>query len=262
LKKKSIAIVPTIGVLILVAIAVGIGYFFDTGDGRPYSSSSTGERGAGLLFDTLRHMGYGVRAGYRPLTAESSYDDVYILIQPRQPRIDIYVAQEINAWVRSGGRLVLLGHVSPGSMHYLVGNAPSRTTELFRIYQIGYGEVMFSGNAGMVTNYRLMNDSAPGEAIQTTISRWNAEREIGTVFFAEYYHGFHTPETFLGRLPLVFRLMLAQIIILAIAGVWHLGKRFGNPVPYYEEIEREENEYVRALARLYMATKTENMEEN
>jgi hypothetical protein len=36
--------------------------------------------------------------------------------------------------------------------------------------------------------------------------------------------------------------------------IWHVGKRFGKPVPAYEETEREENEQVRALARLYNKT--------
>jgi len=234
--------------VILVVLAIGIAYFFDTGDGTPYTSSSTGELGASLLYDTLRHMGYGVRVSYRPLTTEISANDVFIIIQPRTPQVCHCMAEEMREWVRGGGRLIYLcnkdTHFTPYG--HDIGD--------FRLNRLGKGEII-SGRATPVTNRSLMDDYTAGEAIQTTLKRWNAEREIGNIFFAEYYHGFRTPETFVGRLPLVIRLLLAQMIILAIISVWYLGKRFGNPVPYYEEVEREENEYVRALAKLYMVSK-------
>ena len=251
MKKKSFAwILPAI----IVVIALAISVLFNTGDDTPFTSSGTGERGASLLFDTLAHMGYGVRAGYRPLTTSISSEDVFVIIQPRMPRICHCMAEEMLLWVENGGRLVFLCDDHPRTAVNLAENTSGRNVGDFRLYRHGYGEII-TGNATPITNIRLMENAAPGEAIQTTLSRWNSEREIRSIFFAEYYHGFHSPETFIGRMPVLMRLMFTQMIFFAIVAIWHLGKRFGNPVPFYEEIEREENEHVRALARLYMNAK-------
>ncbi|MCL1842269.1 MAG: DUF4350 domain-containing protein [Defluviitaleaceae bacterium] len=236
----------------IIVMAVLVSYIMDTGDGAAYSISSTGERGASLLFDTLRHMDYRVRASYRPLTSRTGTDYVYIIIQPRTPLINYYMAEEMIEWVRNGGRLIFLRGNHPLDLVFdNVINTAGIDLGDFWAYRVGSGEII-TGSAPDVRNDYLMNNSGAGQAIQLTLDRWNSERDIATIFFAEYYHGFHTAETFVGRLPLVMRLLLAQVLILTIIAIWHFGKRFGNPVPYYEETEREENEYVHALARLYM----------
>lgn len=253
-KKKGKLIFPVILVVLLIALAIGVSYFFDTGEGVPYSVSTTGEGGASLLFDTLRHMGYSPRTTYHPLNRDVSTDSVYIIIQPRTPTINQNMADEMLEWVHNGGRLIFLSNQHPNSVLNRAAGTPGRDGGDFLLYRIGYGE-MITGRAAQITNIYLMDSHTAGEAIQTTISRWNSEREIDNIFFGEYYHGFHTTESFVARMPLIFRLAAVQILILAVVAVWHLGKRFGNPTPLYEEIEREENEYIRALARLYMSIK-------
>jgi len=238
---------------LIVVLALFVAYFLDTGDGVSYSSSSTGERGASLLFDTLRHMNYPVRASYRPLTRHTNTDYVYIIIQPRTPPITLEPAKELLEWVENGGRLIFLCRRYSNTAIDEVLNTNGRNFGNFTLYRHGDGEVV-TGSASIITNRILMENYSHGEAVQTTLERWNAERNIEGIYFAEYYHGFHTPQNFVGRLPLVIRLILAQMVLISIIMIWHLGKRFGNPIQYYEEVEREENEYVRALARLYMET--------
>ncbi|MCL1844790.1 MAG: DUF4350 domain-containing protein [Defluviitaleaceae bacterium] len=245
---------------VIVIIALGVSYFLDTGDGTPFSVRSTGERGASLIFDTLRHMGYPVRRSYRPLTPETDTDSVYVLLQPRSPYINDAIASEMLEWVENGGRLVFLHWTYPQTVFdRALDNAtnipaPHRHNDnppgVFHLYTHGDGAVL-TGASVWIGNYNLMNNHLHGTRLQNVLSDWHAEREISVIFFAEYYHGLHTPQNFIGRLPLVLRLILLQMVILSIVAIWFFGKRFGNPVPYYEEIEREENEYVRALARLY-----------
>ena len=250
-KKNSFAwLVP----LVLVMLAISAGYFFDSDDGAAYTSASTGERGASLLYDTLKKMGFGVRRSYRPLTTEISASDVFVIIQPRSPAVCEFMAAEMLEWVQGGGRLVYLCSRFPNTIIDTSHEVRGRSVGDFMIYRYGSGEII-TGRAAPVTNRALMQDHTSGEAIQSTLTRWNAERKIGNIFFAEYYHGAESPTEFAGRMPLAMRLVFLQIIIAVIAAVWHLGKRFGNAVPYYEEVEREENEYVRALARLYMVSK-------
>jgi hypothetical protein len=206
-------------------------------------------------------MDYPVRVSYRPLTRETRTDVVYIIIQPQSPRITEQIAKDMLEWVENGGRLIFLCNSFPFGIFDELLEMRGNHSGSLRVYRHGRGELI-TGRAREITNAELMENHATGEMIQTTLSRWNSERRVENIFFAEYYHGIHIPETMVARLPLVIRLILAQIVILAIILVWHLGKRFGNAIPYYEEVEREENEYVRALARLYMAAKANSFAKN
>jgi hypothetical protein len=165
------------------------------------------------------------------------------------------MSTEIREWVRSGGRLIFLDRDHPNTImtrNYELTRQGGR--EMNR-YVLGYGEFV-TGRAAPITNRILMYDSDAGTEIWEMLSNWNAEREIGTIFFAEYYHGFRGQDGgFVRQFPLIVRLLFLQIVIIAVVVVWHLGKRYGNAVPYYEEVERTENEYVHALAQLYMRAK-------
>ncbi|MCL2356511.1 MAG: DUF4350 domain-containing protein [Defluviitaleaceae bacterium] len=235
---------------ILVLAAVGITYFLDTGDGTPHSVTSTGERGASLIFDTLQHMNYPARRSYRPLTPQTDPNVVYVIIQPRSPAINAERAEEMLEWVYYGGRLIFLCWNHPNTAIDRALDTQGIPSGQFTLYTHGSGAIL-TGDAVQIENSVLMHNHAPGRRIQITLDDWNSTREVSAIFFAEYYHGFHTPQNFVGRLPLFMRLILLQTVIFSLVALLFFGKRFGNSVPYYEEIEREENEYVRALARLY-----------
>jgi hypothetical protein len=243
MRKTGAWVIP----MIIVALAIVIVNFFEveTPAANPYTSFSAGDRGSSLFFDTLLHMGYNVQTSHRPLNRYTSTDYIYVIIQPRMPAVNSYMAAEMLEWVRRGGRLIFLSR-NLGVINHEI-NMQGRQVGDFTHYRLGYGEIL-TGSAFPLTNSHLMSHPEPGQLLHATIANWNAQG----IFFAEYYHGFHASENFLGGLPLVIRLVLAQLVIFVIVTVRHLGKRFGNPTPFYQETEREENEYVRALARLYM----------
>ncbi|MCL1843852.1 MAG: DUF4350 domain-containing protein [Defluviitaleaceae bacterium] len=227
-------------ILVLFVFVVNI-FSFDDG-GAAFSSLSAGDSGTSLLFDTLRYMGYNVRAGYQPLTRHTSANYIYVVIRPTAPPADAEIAREMLEWVRAGGRLIFLCTSYPRTIIHQTAGFTGR---------FGLGETV-TGQALHITNRFLKQNPSPGREIQEIIHSWHIERPAEAIIFAEYYHGFHAEETLLGRLPLVLRLIFAQAIIVAAMLLWHFGKRFGNAKEFYEETEREENEYVRALARLYM----------
>ena len=235
MRKKWAVILP----IIIISVSVFITYAFDTGDGTPYTSSSTGKEGVSLLFDTLKYMDYNVRISRRPIMPQVNINDVYIVVQPRRSVMTPDAEREMLEWVKNGGRLILLE-----SGHRFI-DAQSESIE--------NGQII-TGNVLPILNGSLMKDAYPGHMLQIAIERWNTERTVETIYFAEYYLGNQSADTLFGKLPLVVRLVFIQMAILAVIVVWHLGKRFGNPIHYYEEVEREENEYIRALARLYMET--------
>ncbi|MCL2215731.1 MAG: hypothetical protein FWB91_01795 [Defluviitaleaceae bacterium] len=246
-----------IPLMLIVFAAAALIFFLGRGYGGPaYVVSTTDEYGVSLLFDTLRHMDYQVSVGNRPVDRQTDIWAVSVIIQP-SIIVNDAMAKEMLYWVSRGGRLIFLQNriatvidsaIITGDLAVyvrLLGNFDG-----FTLYQVGNGEVL-TGRALPLSNQRLMNDPAPGGIIHSVLERWNADR----ITFAEYYHGFQLTENFIGSLPLIVRLILLQMLIVAVMMVWFLGKRFGNPIPYYEETEREENEYVRALARLYMKIK-------
>jgi hypothetical protein len=239
-------------VLILIVLAAAVFVLLQTnGDGPPFAPNSTAEGGTSLFYDTLRHMGCPVRMVYTPLTRQRDIRNAVVIIQPYNPPVTVEMAEEMLEWVRLGGRLVFLHNSGPPELDLLLLDMESIGEGGFFRYTIGLGEIV-TGRAHGLTNIRLMNDPAPGEVLHRIISSWGTER----IDFSLYYHGYRPPETMFSELPLVMRLVLIQLGLAGLAVVWHLGKRFGKPVPAFEETEREENEEVRALARLYMKTKT------
>jgi len=245
--------------IVLIAAFI-ITRFINSGNNRWYTATSTGDMGASLFYDTLRHMGYPARIGRQPLTPDSNLQNVYILVQPHTPHVSREMAEEMVEWVRRGGRLVFL-HTSHSSILNIVGtegetiyyHRPLGRTRGYQwsLHQVGNGEIII-GSPRPLLNAALVERPYPGTILESHLRRWQGEQ----IIFAEYYLGFANQETFIGSLPFIVQLVLAQLVITFIILIWHLGKRFGNPVPYYEEEEREENEHVRALAKLYMKTKT------
>jgi len=235
--------------VIVIIAAIVLHSFSSDYDGRPFAASTTGERGASLLYDTLRHMGYPVRVSRRPLTARTNADYAYIFIQPHHSHFDYAKAEELLDWVYSGGRLIFL-HNNPSTILDTLMHSPGTRFGNLTIYEHGQG-VLVRGHSSDITNINMINDHDTGARIHAIISNGNT----GRIIFAEYYHNPPATEIFFNRLPAIVRLIIVQLGLLGIIIVWHLGKRFGNPIEYYEEHEREENEHVHALARLYMKTR-------
>jgi hypothetical protein len=235
-------------VIILVILAAAALFLFnEQGRSAPdYSSFSTQPSGCGLFFDTLQRMGYPVMPGFNPLCERADTKDVYIVIRPANPAVDEARAEAMLEWVRKGGRLIFLDNRFPtvmdralrGSFYTEIGNLTH--------YPVGQGEVV-TGRAQDIANIGLMLDQSYGRLLQQVLQNWDAER----IWFAEYYHGYRPAENFYTRLPLTVKLTVFQLMIITLAVVWYAGKRFGKPIPFHEETEREENEHVKALARLY-----------
>ena len=249
MKNSKSLVVP---VIILVAASLFM-YFLGSGDGPPYVSNSRGNMGSAVLYDTLSRLGFNVGRSQRPLTARTSTSDVYIIIEPRSPWVTRDMAEVMLDWVYMGGRLIFLQNTLKTHIDCILECGLERVGEDmsgFTLFIHGQGEVL-TGQSRTITNINLANNSAAGHVVFTVLTQWDADR----VRFADYYHGFHAETTLVGSLPFVIQLFLLQILIFSFAVIWHLGKRFGAAVPYYTVIEREENEYLRSLARLYFLAK-------
>ena len=232
--------------VIMVCASVVALFIFSAGESNEpdYSMYSTGPNGVSLLSDTLRRIGFNVLAGFEPITINTDVNDVYIVVLPYQA--DKITAEDILSWVRRGGRLIYLDNADQNEMDFLLAGNEYQMLENYRYYRFGLGDII-TGNADSIINNVLMENTIDGRLISGVLNGWNPDR----VRFAEYYHGFRATDNFFTRLPTIIKLCIYQIAIAAVALIWHLGKRFGKPIPFYEETERTGDEYVRALARVY-----------
>jgi hypothetical protein len=241
--------------LFICAVLVFIVYWNTADSGAPdYTVFSTRDKGASLLFDTLKQMGYPVAASQRPVNLNANTNDVFIIINPNNPRVTVEMAEQMLTWVRRGGRLIFLDREFPTVMDRTIGLHARASVEqdYFNHYSLGLGHVI-TGRSDSLLNKRLMEDSQYGQLIQLNLHAMDADN----IWFSEYYHGYRVEESFINQLPRMVQFAGWQLILITLALLWHTGKRFGKPVVYYEEVEREENEQVKALARLYGALKRE-----
>ena len=250
MKKSFSWIIPLVIVLAAAVFLLVMG----GNDGPPYVSNSRGDWGASVLYDTLGLLGFNVGRSQRPLTTRTSLGDAYIILSPRSPFVNDEMAGVMLEWVYMGGRLIYLDNFP--TFERLIDGVGEHMFG-FTLFRHGQGEVL-TGPASYVANRSLAENSESGHGVFLTLSRWDADR----VRFADYYHGFHAETTLVGNLPFVVQLFLMQSVIFAIAIIWYLGKRFGAVVPYYRIIEREENEYLRSVARLYFLTKKKKRRKN
>ena len=241
-------------VVLLLAMFIGVAWGANrhVNDLRhpDYTSFSNRNYGVSLLHDTLQHMQHPIGILYRPIGETVSVNNAVFIIQPTNPRPNSEITENILNWVRRGGRLIYLDNRQPTVIDRALGNEYHATFGSMRIYRLGMGEVM-TGRADTVVNVNLMENPIYGNGIAYILTRWNPDR----IYFAEYYHGYRGATGAFRQLPLWVQLVVIQMVIGTVALVWHLGKRFGVPIPLYEEIEREENEQVLVLARLYKYAK-------
>jgi len=232
-----------VGISRLVNIGAGLGY-------PPFTTFSTGREGAALVYDTLRIMGYPVGRDIIFLSAERPTDNVQFVIAPRN-----FSDEQIDGmidWVIRGGQLMFFSRGWLDESRLLAGFTPDHVTPVAggTIYRIGFG-TLFVGDAREITNISLFEtDGEYGQLIVNILDTMEFRR----IYFNEAYHGYSQNATFFEVLPRTLRIMGIQFAIVAIVFVIHFGKRFGKPSTYYEEVEREENEYVFTLSNLYMST--------
>jgi len=235
-------------IVLLAVLLIAVSWSFNRYTHRypDYSMLSNEEFGISLLYDTLQHLQFPMSTLHRPIGEAAGLNDVVFIIQPSQPRVCNCMTPDILNWVRSGGRLIFLENRHPN----VIDNALEAENYTYfgnmRLYQVGMGEVL-TGRADSVANINLMYKPSYGETIASLLSAWNPSR----IYFAEYYHGFSANDGAFRQLPVSLQMVVLQVILALLALLIYFSKRFGTVIPYYEEVERDENEQVLVLARLY-----------
>ena len=186
---------------------------------------------------------------YKPLDTSADIFDVYVLIEPALLYFSDTDLDNALEWVFKGGRLIYLESFTYWTIDdeilYRTGD-PGVYSHGYTLYSYGMGEII-TGDAYSLLNQNLMENGQSGAEFTAMLDRW----DVSTLCFNESIHGFINTGNAWYLMPEVLKLLTYEIVILAVLIIWRLGKRFGNTVPYYEEVEREENEHVKALANIY-----------
>ena len=243
-------------VIVFTAIAavfmlVSLWSAFSSGAGGAspaYSSFNVKKDGAGLLYDALSKMGHSVSRSYEPISAYGAVNSAHVIIAP-----DYYLVnrRQILEWVYRGGRLVWLDE--PRRLREIIAAEGLILEDYFDnlfIMRYGDGNLVLGSPDAFANGYLMQNRNA-GRALESVLKNWNAD----SILFNEYYHGYSSEPNFFRELPLLLRLLIIQAMIAAAVTVWRLGKRFGRPVIYHEEPERNGSEFIIALADVFERSK-------
>lgn len=237
--------------LIFIFLAVTVYTSSDKAINYPdYTTFSANNGGASLLLDSLKAMGFPAEASLRYINDSTDKNDIQIIIAPSFLYYDEARSKEIADWVLKGGNLLFFEEDLAFTKDYLKNKldfSNAVTSSGFTIVKHGLGTIYF-GNADKITNESLMANPENGQII-ADIMRLHYYNKI---YFNESYHGYAVSERLWDGLPFTAKLISIQILIITVVGVLYLGKRFGRPLPLYEEDEREENEYVYTLSNLYI----------
>jgi len=245
MKKRRKIFIPIIAV-VFVALSVLIITVLDLTPEKPnYTIFNYRQTGTSLLFDTLNEMGYSVLPEYEMINENSEIYTPRIVIMPNP---NYYLGTDVLAeYVYNGGRVIYLPN-RPDVMTYHISTKGANVIyekDEFILFEYGLGEILVGPQ--MVTNEILLTNKTAGYYIADTLDYWQARN----VLINEAVHGYLSEPDFWSAIPVYIKNAIYQFLIMAALIVLYLGKRFGRAVPYYEEIERGENEYLIALANVY-----------
>ena len=238
ISKDLIILIVIIPILIFVSYFVGIRR---EGSLPDHSVINKSNKGTSVFYEALEKLGYNTERSTKPL-GEEDYDEIIVLTE----NYNYYLVEEDKTllWVESGGDLF---YIREGGNSYLDTKVPAIDNEYYSIYMIGEGRILVA-EPDYISNAALTEDIAPAYEVFMGLE------ELGNrdIVFNEYYmFGGSEEKTLWQSVPIALKVILLQLILALGAWYYHKGKSFGRAVPYYEEEERQENEYIYNTASIY-----------
>ncbi len=245
-------------VILIIVLVIAIGCFIclyllaERSIGQAsFSVLNKENKGVSVIFQTMNKIDYPVSIADDKILYKDN-QDVQIIIEPISFDASKLNDEDIKDWVRDGGKLVYLSsHWNEIYLDY--GKKQSEyicsLTDTVKAVVFSYKKgFVLIGDSSILSNKTLTFDTDGAYWILQEIDKWNYKK----IEFNEYYHILRDEQSSLWKdIPQGIKLILYQIVILIIITLLYKGKRFGKPVPLYEEVEREENEYIYAVASLY-----------
>lgn len=247
--KKRRNLLLTIAVFVFLVLAAAVITSLDLTEEKPaYTLFNYRNTGVSLLYDTLKGMGYTVNPEYQKINERSDKHVIRVVIQPDYNYTTENDENAILDYVYLGGRTVYLLNSSFTTVQTLV--LVKKATIVYQngnFFLLSYGLGQIFIGPPTITNGELLDNKNAGYFIADIIKNWQDK----AIYFNEAYHGYAAEPNIWSATPVNIKNASYQLLLAAMLIILYFGKRFGAPVPYYEEIEREENEYLTALANVY-----------
>lgn len=206
-----------------------------------YTVINKAREGYSVFYEALKDLKYPVERTLRPIS-EQDLDTIQIVTE--QGALDIN-GEDIKAWVKKGGKIVFLSPRPLGKIDY-EDVSPIKQGSITN-YNYHKGKIIVS-DVSYFTNEALMEDVSKAYNLVSEVDG-NSYKKI---YFNEYNIFVQGQKRSLwDYTPLGIRIIVYQLALVLIALYYYKGKRFGKPIPLYEEVERSENEYVYSTASIY-----------
>lgn len=154
-------------------------------------------------------------------------------------------SKEVMHWIEKGGVLVYLSYKLP--IDYGVW---LREENGIDYYQHGEGLIL-SLDKEHLTNWTLIDNKDQAYHLYKAIGELN--RPI--VFNEEHLYSVNIDHSLWYAIPIKYKWAIYQLLIAILGYLYFAGKRFEKIQPLYEETEREEDEYLNAVAYIYQKAK-------
>ena len=231
--------------MILIPVFLAIALFIQNVSGSSipsYSVDNKSKAGISVFFETLRELGYPVKRTMVPVD-KRDIKNLQLVVPSTEFSIQ---SNEVKTWIEGGGTLVYLTQSDFFFINY--GKlASDDDDDIIKVYEYGKGKII-AANIKYITNGTLLRKKDNAYNILKKIS----EKEYNSLDFNETYLYMKTEQKNLwASLSLEIKFIFFQAIVALIGLFYYLGKRFGKPIPLYEEVERVENEYLYSASALY-----------
>lgn len=204
-----------------------------------YTVDNKGRLGYSIFFETLKELNYPVE---KSLSEVGAHDADSIQIVAALSGFDVN-SEKVKNWVEDGGTLVYL---TPRNIQFIGYEGIPEVKGNLRIYSFGEGNIIAS-DIDYLANKTLVKKKDNAYALYKEIAALNKK-----IYFNEAHIFVRTVEASLwDYVPIELKFIIYQILLVLTAFFYYKGKPFGKPVPLYEEVEREENEYLYSSAALY-----------
>ncbi|MBC8060679.1 MAG: DUF4350 domain-containing protein [Clostridiaceae bacterium] len=200
--------------------------------------------GLSVFYKTLRELKLPVEKTLKPIE-EASTKDIQIVVQSKNFDIN---SVEVEDWVNKGGILVYLS--SDNLSLFKVSLTPEIKGNM-KIYHMNKGIIIVE-QPSYITNKTLMSNTSNAYELLNEI----CSKPYRNICFAEGYLFSEIEEKSLWDfIPIEGKFIIYQVVLIGIAFFYYKGKRFGKALPLYDEVERDENEYLYSTASLYRVVK-------
>ncbi len=205
-----------------------------------YSVINNTKGGYSVFFQGLKELKYPVERTLKPV---GSIETQSIQIIADYGQFDIN-SPEIMQWIKKGGKIIYLTSRNLENTEYKLASKEEKGTAQYTYFK---GKVV-TFNPSYFTNKTLTKNTSDAYKLVKELDKSTYKR----IYFNEYF--IYLPnegKSLWGSIPFAMKIIVYQLVLAIMALYYYKGKRFGKPIPLYEETERTENEYLYNTASIY-----------